>query len=673
MTAAARPVLPYGSWPSALTPEVITRDSVRLFEVQLEGSDTYWVEGRPQEGGRQVLVHRAADGTTTDVVPAELGDGRPFDVRTRAHEYGGASYAACGDVVVVSRREDDRLYRVDRDGGAFAPPAPLTAEDGRRYADLEIDATRGLVLAVAEDHGEPGGQRTDPESTLVAVPLDGSAAQDPTAVSVLARGTDFVSSPRLSPDGAHLAWVTWDHPNMPWDSTTLWVARVEDGAGGPRLAGHRTVAGGAGVSVAEPAWTPEGDLVHVDDRSGWWNLYRTQDVLGESRTRSLHPAEAEFTVPQWGFGPRTYDVLDAEHLVCSWSADGRRHLGTVRLANGELETWAGEWEPAGTVRACEDRVVFIAESATRPGGVVELDVRTHATTLLRSTSALDLPTGEVARAEAVSWDTPDGARAHGFFYAPTSSTAVGPEDERPPLLVMSHGGPTAATSAGFDPRIQFWTTRGLAVLDVNYGGSTGYGRAYRERLNGGWGVVDIDDCAAGALWLSARGLVDTRRLAIRGGSAGGFTTLAALTFRDVFTAGVSLYGIGDLEALARDTHKFESRYLDSLVGEYPAEADLYRQRSPIHHTDGLDAPMVLLQGLEDRVVPPDQARSMADALRAKGRPVALVLFEGEGHGFRRAETIRAALQAELSFYGQVFGFTPAGDLPELMVENLPQR
>ncbi|UFU04796.1 S9 family peptidase [Ruania halotolerans] len=646
--------LPYGSWPSPLGADDLADASVRLSELLLCGADTYWIESRPLEGGRNALVrHRA--GSTVDVVTTPA-DGGTFDVRTRVHEYGGASYAVTDSLVVASRREDDRLYRIDLTEDAFAPPAPLVPADGRRYADLEIDTARGVLYAVAEDHGGPGEYRTDPTATLVAIPLDGSAAEDGDAVITLINGPDFISSPRLSHDGAFLAWITWDHPAMPWDSSTLQVATVADGGG--RLLHHRTIAGGPEISVAEPLWTPAGDLVHVDDRSGWWNLYRTEFEAAHRRTRHLHPADAEFTMPQWGFGPRTADLLDEHHLMVSFGVGGRRRLGAVQLENGALEIWPGDWEPERDVRAAPGRVVFIGCSATEPQSVIELDLVRGRVSVLRTSSGLRVPPEAIAAGEAVSWPSADGV-AHGFLYQPSSEVAIGPDGELPPLLVLSHGGPTAATSAGFDPAVQFWTTRGFAVLDVNYGGSTGYGRAYRERLHGRWGVVDVADCASGARWLADQGIVDGARMAVRGGSAGGFTTLAALTFTDTFAAGASYYGIGDLVALAEHTHKFESHYLDTLVGPYPQAAETFRERSPIQHTGQLRAPMILLQGTEDRVVPPEQAETMASAVRDAGMDVDVHMFDGEGHGFRRAENKRAALEAELAFYGRVFGFTPA--------------
>ena len=664
MSNDAHTPAPFGSWPSPLTAAALTTDVVRLSEPAVDGEDTYWLEGRPQEGGRQVLVRRAVDGTLTDVIPSTLPDGSTFDVRTRAHEYGGASYTVVPGGVVVSRAEDDRLYRVDREGDAFAVPVPLTPADGRRYADLDLVPGYGVLVAVSEDHGAPGAQLTNPPAAIVAVPLDGSASDDGSLVTVLVEGPDFLTSPRVSPDGELLAWLSWDHPAMPWDGTELHVGELARGVHGLRVLERRTIAGGADVSVTEPLWTSTGELLHVDDRTGWWNLYRTELAGDAPRTRAVRPAEVELSTPQWGFGTRTYAMLDDELAVVTWSDAGHRRLGSVRVTNGQLEVWDGEWEPAGGVAATEGRVVLIAEHPTRPAALVEIDLGARregdGVRVLRASASPTLAPDDVSVAEAVTWPSGDGV-AHGFFYAPRSAAYTGVPGTLPPLVVMSHGGPTAATLPGFSPSVQYWTTRGIAVLDVNYGGSTGYGRAYRERLRGQWGIVDVRDCESGALWLAEQGRVDGGRLAIRGGSAGGFTTLAALTFTDTFTVGASLYGVGDLEALARETHKHESHYLDSLVGPYPERRDLYVERSPIQHTDRLSAPMILLQGTEDTVVPPNQAQMMADAVAARGLDVELILFEGERHGFRKAETIQRAFTAELAFYGKVLGFTPADD------------
>ncbi len=649
------PQLPYGSWPAPISAADLAAGARGLSEVRAAGPETYWVESDPG-AGRSFLVRRDSSGALTRVCwPGRSGQDEPVAVRTRVNEYGGGSYALTATGVVLSAHADDRLYRIDADGDGWAEPIALVPADGRRYADLEVDHLREVLYAVAEDHGGPGEFRTDPATTLVSIPLDGSAAHDPGLLATLVRGEDFVAAPRLSPDGAVLAWIAWSHPDMPWDASRLQIASVTDG--GARLVHRRTLAGGAGISVAEPVWTTDGDLVHVDDRTGWWNLYRSEQRDGELRTRHLHPAEAEFTLPQWQLGTHTLCVLDSGHLMAAYTAAGRRHLAAVRTANGALEAWDGPWQPIGSVAAADGRVVFVGRSDTDAAAVVELDLAQGQVNVLRSSSELSVPPEWVSVAEGVSWSSGTGI-AHGFFYPPAGAVA-GPDGELPPLLVLSHGGPTGASLPGFDAGTQYWTSRGFAVLDVNYTGSTGYGRSYRDRLRGRWGIVDVADCAAGAQALADRGLVDSARMAIRGGSAGGFTTLSALTFTDTFAAGASYFGIGDLEALAAQTHKFESRYLDRLVGPYPEAAAIYRDRSPIHHVASLTAPMIIFQGAQDRVVPPNQAEEMAAAVRAAGHEVEVHLFEGEGHGFRKAVSNERALTAELAFYGKVFGFTPA--------------
>ncbi|MHB1063173.1 MAG: alpha/beta hydrolase family protein [Georgenia sp.] len=666
-----REPLPYGSWPSPVTAETLTEHAVSLSEPMIDGESVYWLEERPEEGGRVALVRRQGD--ITAEVPGAVPDGSAPDVRTRVYEYGGGACTVRDGTLVFSHAPDGRLYRLDvgrgRHAAGVTAAVPLTPPWLWRLAEPVVDVDRGLVYAVREDHGVAAAG--EPANELVAIPLDGSAAETGTGIRVLVSGHDFVASPALSEDGARLAWITWEHPDMPWTSSQLHVGTLTpDGM----LGGVAVLAGGSGVSVAQPVWTPAGDLVHVDDSSGWWNLYRTEGIgEGHPRTRDLHPSEAEFARPRWRGGDHDFAVLDADHLVSAWTSAGRWHVGTVRLANGELEEWRTGWEPVGGLAAADGRAVLVAGLPTRPPAVIELDLEQRDVVVLRESSEVQLAAEDVSVAREMSWHAADGATVHGFFYPPTSARYAGPDGELPPLLVLSHGGPTSATRAALSMPGQFWSSRGFAVLDVNYGGSTGFGRAYRERLDGAWGVVDVADCASGAEHLADLGLVDRARLGIRGGSAGGFTTLAALTFTDVFTAGASRYGVGDLAALARDTHKFESHYTYGLVGPYPEQEARYRERSPIHHTDRLSAPMVLLQGTEDNVVPPAQAEQMADAVRAKGLPVALVMFEGEAHGFRSAEHIRAAALAELSFFAQVWGIEPAGDVPLLAVENLPQR
>ncbi|MFQ5700208.1 MAG: S9 family peptidase, partial [Myxococcota bacterium] len=497
---------------------------------------------------------------------------------------------------------------------------------------------------------------------IVRLPADG-----PGPVTVIASGHDFVSYPRLSPDGERLAFTSWEHPRMPWDGTELWV--VEE-AGEAGIGAPERVAGGPTESIYQPAWSPSGALHFVSDRSGWWNLYRHES----SGDVALAPACAEFGRPQWTFATTTYAFLADGRIACTWIADGRDHLGVIAPGDGaprEVETpftSFGGPAPLGS----GSRVALVAASAREAAAVVVIDVDTGEVEEVRRSQDRPLERAYVSVPEAIEFPTSGDRSGHALFYAPTHPELEGPPGERPPLLVVSHGGPTGAASSAQNIAIQFWTSRGIAVVDVDYGGSTGHGRAYRERLRDQWGIVDTADCIAAARSLVERGRADGGRLAIRGGSAGGFTTLCALTFHDLFRAGASYYGVADLEALARDTHKFESRYLDSLVGPYPAARERYRERSPIHHAERLSCPLLLLQGDEDAIVPPAQAEVMVAALRKRRLPHAYLLFPGEQHGFRRAETIVRALEAELSFYGQILGFEPAGPIEPIQIANLAE-
>ncbi|MEO7391858.1 MAG: S9 family peptidase, partial [Ramlibacter sp.] len=479
----------------------------------------------------------------------------------------------------------------------------------------------------------------------------------------LAGGHDFFSSPRLRPDGKQLVWLCWDHPNMPWDGTTLWLADIADDG---MLGAAQAVAGGPGESIFQPEWSPAGELHFISDRTGWWNLYRLRGGV----VQPLCPMAAEFCGPQWVFGMSSYGFDGGGSIVCTYTQLGRSQLAVLDTETLRIEPIATPYCVIDSLQVGAGFAVFVGGSETAPDVIVRLDLACQRVEVLRSASSASVDAAYISRAEAISYPTEGGLQAHAFFYAPANRDFTGAPGDRPPLLVFSHGGPTSATNAAFKWSIQFWTSRGFAVVDVNYGGSSGYGRAYRERLNEQWGVVDVDDSVNAARFLVARGDVNPQRLAIRGGSAGGYTTLCALTFRNFFHGGASHYGIGDLDALARDTHKFESRYLDRLIGPYPAAQALYRERSPINFTDRLSSPMILLQGTEDKAVPPAQAQAMFDAVRAKGLPVALLMFEGEQHGFRRAPTIQRALEAELYFYGRIFGFTPADPIEPVAIENL---
>ena len=706
---AERTIAPYGAWESPVTTEMLTAGALRFEGIAVDGGDVYWVESRPDEAGRCAAMRLTADGVTSEVTtPAH-------NARTRVHEYGGGALAVSNGVAYFSNFSDQRLYRRPVDGSEA--PAAITPHVAVRYADATVDDARGRLICVAEDHRRAG---VEAENLLVSVPTAGG---EPAPVH---RGFDFYASPRLSPDGSRLAWVCWNHPNMPWDATELWVADVAaggdltaprriatgapssprriarrapgpDGAGGADVtadidpdagagagdigpegvgstAGANETEGGVGnepaggeVSVLQPAWGPDGTLYCVTDASGWWNLQRWD---GE-RLVPVLPMEAEFGLPPWLFGMCRYAVLDAGRIVAHYgNADGTR-LGVIDIAAGRLREIPTPFTTFGYYAAASrGRLVCVAASAEAGAAIVAIDADSGEIETLRRGAEPNLDPSYVSRAEPVACPSAGGRTAHAYHYPPRNAAFRAPDGERPPLLTFIHGGPTGSTDPGFRLAIQYWTTRGFAVVDVDYGGSTGYGTAYRRLLRGGWGVVDREDCEAAARYLVDRGDVDPARLAIRGGSAGGYTTLCALAFGTVFTAGASYYGVSDAAALARDTHKFESRYLDALIGPWPERADLYEQRSPIHAVDRLACPVVFLQGLEDAVVPPDQTERMADALRRKGLPVACLMFEGEQHGFRQAANIRRAAEAELYFYGRVFGFQPAGPIEPVEIENL---
>jgi dipeptidyl aminopeptidase/acylaminoacyl peptidase len=635
---------PYGSWKSPISAEVVAAGEVGLEQIRIDGEDIYWIERRAQEGGRKVIVRRSKDAIITDVTPAG------FNARTRVHEYGGGDYAVSNGRLIFSNFADQRLYLQE----LGSEPTPLTPESALRYADGYIDVRRNLLFCVREDHSEPG----EAVNSIVRVDLNGGNAG-----RIIASGNDFYSSPRLSPDGSRLAWLMWNHPNMPWDGTELWVGKLsEDGM----VIEKEKIAGGANESIFQPEWSPDGVLYFISDRTGWWNLYR----WGENQLEPLCPMEAEFGQPHWVFGGSLYGFSSEKQIICSYTENGRDYLAMLDTLTRELNDIKLSFTMISQVRVAGDRVVFIGASSTESTSIVSLNLATKELEVLRKSRETAVDAGYLADPRAVAFPTKGGLIAHGYFYPPRNRDYAAPADEKPPMLVMSHGGPTSSSSASLKYSIQYWTSRGIAVLDVDYGGSSGYGRAYRERLNGQWGVVDVDDCINGARHLAERGEVDANRLAIRGGSAGGYTTLCALTFRDAFKAGASHYGISDLEALAKDTHKFESRYLDRLIGPYPERRDLYIERSPIHFTERLNCPMILFQGLEDKVVPPNQAEKMVAAVRAKKLPVAYLTFEGEQHGFRKAENISRVLEAELYFYSKVFGFELADSVEPIDIENL---
>ena len=638
---------PYGSWKSPITSDMIVSGSIGLGQLVLDGGDIYWVESRPSEGGRNVLVRRGGGGETSDVTPA------PFNVRTRVHEYGGGAVTVADGVVYFCNFADQRVYRQIPGQG----PEPITPEGEFRYADLLVDRRRGRLICVLEDHSKSG---QDAVNSLISLDIDGDGKR-----LTLSQGSDFCSSPSLSPDGSALAWLTWNHPNMPWDGTFLWTARFDNGG----ILGPSTLAaGGVGESIFQPQWSPGGVLHFVSDRTDWWNIY----AWNAGSIQAVFAMDAEFGKPQWNFGASTYGFQDANRLICSYTQDGVWHQAKMDIDTGTLEPLTTPYAEMnrGDLAVGLDAMVMVAGSPSQPYSVVKVDLATGEAQVLRRSSSATVDPAYLSVPEAIEFATENGGTAHAYYYPPKNDDFQAPDTELPPLLVKSHGGPTSAAGTSLELSIQYWTSRGFGLVDVNYGGSAGYGRRYRQRLNGQWGIVDVDDCVNAARSLVQRGLADERRLAIDGGSAGGFTTLAALTFRDFFRAGASYYGVSDLETLAKDTHKFESRYLDSLIGPYPQRRDLYQQRSPINHVEGLSCPLILFQGLEDKIVPPDQAELMYQAVRAKRIPTAYIAFEGEQHGFRQAANIKRALDAEFYFYSRVFSFTPADSLEPVAIDNL---
>ena len=640
-------IAPYGSWKSPITSDLIVEGSVGLSQPSFDGDDIYWVELRPKEGGRNVIVKRSPAGACVDI------NQPPFNARTRVHEYGGGDYLVSDGIAYYSNFSDQRVYRQE---GLTAPEA-LTAVGDVRYGDYRMDHTRGRLICVREDHTHAGSEAVN---SIVAVNLQPG---DDYGV-VLVEGNDFYSNPRLSPDGTQLAWLTWNHPNMPWDGCELWVGEFGDDG---KLASTRWVAGGAAESIFQPEWSPDGVLYFASDRSGWWNLER---ISPDGGIENVYQAKAELGVPQWVFGISAYAFASAETIVCSHIDHGVSTLATVDVNTGKGTPVDCLYTDIQYLKAANGQVVFRGGSPTDVVSIVKFDLGTGQFETLRRSNDLETYPRYFSVPRAIEFPTEGGLTAHGFFYPPQNPDYRAPDNQKPPLIVKSHGGPTAAASTALSLLIQYWTSRGFAVLDVNYGGSSGYGRQYRERLNKKWGIVDVDDCVNGARYLAERGEVDGDRLIITGGSAGGYTTLGALTFRNRFKAGASHFGISDLESMARDTHKYESQYLTSLLGRYPERKDIYYERSPINFPERLSCPVIFFQGLEDKVVPPNQAETMVEAIRAKRIPVAYVAFPGEQHGFRQAKNIKKTLDAELYFYSRVFGFELADPVEPVKIENL---
>ncbi len=634
----------YGSWKSPITSELIASGVIRFdSQIALSGNDIYWIEGRPTEGGRNVIV-RWRDGDASDIVP------QPFNARSRVHEYGGGSFLVDDQTVYFSNFADQRLYRKEPLGDS----EPFTLPGSMRFADGVVDRFHQRIIAVCEDHSTPGAK---PVNSIVSIDLSAGTVRG------LIGGNDFYSSPRISPDGKQLAWLTWNLPDMPWDCTELWLGTLAaDGS----ISNASRIAGGPEDSICQPRFSPEGTLYFISERTGWWNLYRWAD----HKTECVTDMEAEFGGPAWVFGQSHYAFESNERIVCSYVRAGNSSVATVDTKTLRVDTLDLPYTSIGTIESRPGEAILLAASPTHPASIVKVSLDTGKIEVLRESAHVSVDIGFLSTPEKISFPTENHVTANAFYYPPKNRQFSGAKGEKPPLLVLSHGGPTGSASSAFNLSIQFWTSRGFAVADVDYGGSTGYGRDYRRRLDGMWGIVDVDDCVNCARYLVDHAKADAGKIAIRGGSAGGYTTLAALTFRDLFKAGASYYGVSDLEALEKDTHKFESRYLERLVGPYPARRDLFVERSPINHVDKLSCPVIFLQGDEDKVVPPAQAELMANALRKKGIPVAYILFNGEQHGFRQAVNIKRAMDAELYFYSRVFGFNISDDIEPVTIDNL---
>ena len=624
--------LAFGSWESTITTDLILNNSVSLGEISLFGDDIYWVEMRANEGGRYVVVKQTIDGKKTDAIPSG------YNARTRVHEYGGGSYLVTNRGVVFSNFDDQSLYLVDANNVC----KKLTIQEDCRYADIIYDKYRERLICIREDHSERAKEAV---SSIIAVSLLESGNE-----IILQCGADFYSNPRLSNDGQKLCWISWFHPNMPWDNTSLFTSEINDVG---QIGKASLVAGGdINESVCQPSWSCDDILYFISDKNNWWNLYR----LGENGIECIIKLDAEFAVPQWSFRESNYDFIDYNSIISIYRQQGLAYIAIINTDKKTFETLSLSYTEIESLVCKKNKAYFLGSSPTEFKSIIEYDIEKKIVNVIQKSNAICLDKEYISVGESISFPVDENKHAHAVFYRPQNRYYTGLDDEKPPLVVMSHGGPTGESHNGLKMVVQFFSSRGFAVLDVNYGGSSGYGREYRRRLNGNWGIVDVNDCSKAALYVAEEGWVDKDRLAIRGGSAGGFTTLAALAYTDVFKAGASHYGVSDLEALTKETHKFESRYLDTLIGAYPETQEIYKERSPVNAVDRLSCPVIFFQGLEDKIVLPNQAELMVDALKLKGIPVVYVAYEGEQHGFRQAKNIKRTLESELYFYATIFNF-----------------
>jgi len=635
---------PYGSWRSPVSSRSLVEKSLRLGNIQIEGNSIIWTEGRPEERGRTALMNWTEAGGMSELSSPEM------NIRSKVHEYGGKSFTSTSDAHYYIEFSDQQVHILNNDGSS----EQLTDAKNFRYIDLVVDEKRNRLIAVGEDHSDPANI----ENLLVSIPLTDSQRHE-----ILAKGHDFYASPAISQDGSQLAFITWDHPNMPWDGNELWLCDLNDQG---TLENLRKIAGGQTESIFQPQWGSNGTLYFVSDRSGWWNLYKLE---GEE-IQNILEMDAEFGLPQWVFGMSTYAVLGDSGLLAAYRDINGSHL--IRLgSDGKISrTYDLGYTNIEQVRALNGVAAFIGSGPDTPAEIVAMDLDTGDVQSIQASASITFDKAYISEPRAIEFGSRPGESAFAWYYPPTNPEFEAPAEEKPPLIVLSHGGPTAYSPGVFAMAKQYWTSRGFAVVDVNYSGSTGFGRQYRERLRGTWGIRDVEDCTAAARHLANEGVVDANRLIIKGGSAGGYTTLASLAFTNVFQAGASYYGVADLELLAKDSHKFESRYLDSMVGKYPEEKETYFNRSPVNFADRIDCPVIFLQGLEDPVVPPNQAEIMVTALKDSGIPVSYLPFEGESHGFRQASTIIRSAEAELYFYSRIFDLELPDSLDPIEIYNL---
>jgi dipeptidyl aminopeptidase/acylaminoacyl peptidase len=647
----------YGAWKSPINAEMVaqsgTGSSALPRELRVDNNHVYWVELRPEEKGRYVIVTLQPDGSKRVITP------EGFSTRSRVNEYGGGVYCVRDGTIIFVNDEDQRLYRQDDD----RVPVPITPEvkKGRsiRYAD-GVFSPDGKWMAWVQERHEPDGSI---HNSIVVIACDGSSNPH-----TLTSGHDFFSNPRFSPDGSMISWLTWDHPRMPWDGTELWTTPfiLEDSPSNPK----KNVAGAQDVSVFQPEWGQDGLLYFVSDETGWWNIFR---INADGSAENLTPIEAEFGYPQWLFGFSTYTFLSTKKILAMFKVKGQAMLGVIDVEEKRVREVAHTYTTFENPSICADDTQaawFFAGSPEHPPALCRFELKNDSTQKVLDLFDLPINMDTISYPEQIVFENHLGTDTYAYFYPPRNSSYKGPNGHQPPLMVKSHGGPTSSAKPHLQLEIQYWTSRGYAVVDVDYSGSIGYGRSYRERINGRMGVIDVDDCVRTAKYLVEIGAVDPNRLIIRGSSAGGYVTLCALTSYDLFAAGSSYYGIADLETLANYSHNFEAHYLDTLVGPYPEEKELLRQRSPIHQVENLNCPMILIQGLNDSVVPPNQSEQMVAALNTKGLAYAYLTFEGEGHGFKRSETISKALEAEDFFFRKVLGISLSDPRTSIEIMNL---